>query len=76
MENETKAEIPLVDRMGRQLVTIDWSLGYAWSGKEPLKVGDAVRLPPNWLRPNGFVGEVTSLGSDWHGGFAEVIGRV
>lgn len=59
-----------------QYVTIDDSLAYKWTGREPLKIGDKVRLPGNWT--TGFkdwVGEVTALESNWSGYHVEVLGR-
>jgi len=61
---------------GSQYVTIDNLLAYQWTEKEPLKVGDKVRLPGNYT--TGFdtwIGEVTSLGSTWDGHHRDVIGR-
>lgn len=73
---KTRAKLRHEDHLGRQLVTVDEKLGYAWAGSEPLAVGDKVRLPGNWVRPDGWVGEVTALGSTWEGDFVSILGRV
>lgn len=60
----------------RQFVTINTGMAYKWTGTEPLKIGDKVRLPGNWTTEfQDFVGEVTSLTSDWPGRHVEILGR-
>lgn len=59
-------------RPGYQLVTIDNKLAYAWTGTEPLKIGDKVEVR-SVIFPDGWIGEVTSLGSYWDGHHKEVV---
>jgi hypothetical protein len=63
------------DEHGRRLVTVH-GYGFAWSGTEPLKVGDHVLLPPSAYSPNGWYGHVQHLGSSWPKGHAEVVRRL
>lgn len=58
-----------------QLVTIG-KYAYAWKGDEPLKVGDRVLLPSNWLRTTPFEGVVTALGSTWNGEHATILKKL
>lgn len=72
---EIKENTRFDDGSGRQLVTIDYKLGYAWAGDEPLAAGDKVLLPGNWVHPHAWIGEVTSLGSTWKGDFSQILKR-
>lgn len=49
---------------------------YEWHGQEPLKVGDRVLLPANWVRPDPFVGTVVEIGTEYTGELASVLEKL
>lgn len=49
---------------------------YHWTGEEPLKVGDVVRLPGSYFRPETWQGEVTDTRSDYQGETKAVLSKV
>jgi hypothetical protein len=62
------------------LVVVDGRLTYRWAG-EPLKVGDQVLLPGNWLSEvkyghGPFPGTVTALGSSYQGELSCVLRKI
>ncbi len=73
-EAEERRNFRTHDAAGRQLVTVAGGYTYAWSGEEPLVVGDIVTLPPGYdLHP--WEGAVTGLGSSYSGYVKEIIAR-
>lgn len=60
------------DTAGHQIVRCG-NYAYVWTGRPALKVGDVVRLPPNWLFNEMFDEAVTALGTDYLGALAEVV---
>lgn len=65
----------LEDALGRQLIRLD-AYTYAWNGPEPLRVGDEVWRPPNWIFPMRTRATVTGLGSTYRGEIAEITQKV
>lgn len=63
----------------RQVVEVG-RYAYAWAGPEPLKVGDRVLLPENWLTrmdsPGPFEGTVTQLGTAYTGELSQIIQKL
>lgn len=68
-------ELHFKDEHGRQLVTTDYKLGYAWTGEVPLKVGDWVEVPGNSFNPYNRRVQVTGLGSTYDGHHQQVVER-
>lgn len=72
------SQLRTTDALGRQIVCVG-THAYAWSGEEPLAVGDQVWLPENWLSrvmhgPGHYRGEVTALGTRYAGSLSQIIG--
>lgn len=66
----------LEDERGRQLVTVNGGMAYAWSGAARLKVGEKVWLPGNWTTGHEpFIGIVTRLGSTYRGSHVPITGH-
>jgi hypothetical protein len=65
----------LYDDLGRQIVEVMGHYAYAWEGDPPLKVGEAVVLPPNYVCPVPWTTEITGLGSTYPGVISRVLGR-
>jgi len=68
------------DMDGDQVVSVG-KYAYRWRGRPPLRVGDRVLLPENWLSrkkdgPGHWEGVVTELGSSYSGRIAFVVDRV
>lgn len=64
---------------GHQAVEVD-GYAYLWTGTEPLRVGERVLLPENYVSslkhgPGPFVGVVTGLGTTYTGTLARVLRR-
>ncbi|SNQ46219.1 conserved hypothetical protein [Frankia canadensis] len=68
------------DLDGDQVVEVD-GYAYRWCGRSPLRVGDRVELPENWLSrakngPGTFQGTVTRLGATFQGELSAIVRRV
>jgi hypothetical protein len=68
-----------VTSSGEQVVVVD-GYTYRWGG-EPLKVGDRVLLPANWLSEvkhgkGPFPGTVTAMGSSYDGEMSAIIRKI
>lgn len=64
---------------GDQVVDVG-GYAYRWRGKTPLKAGDRVLLPENWLSkikngPGAIEGVVTALGTTYRGDLQTIIRR-
>ncbi|MEU6925597.1 hypothetical protein [Streptomyces sp. NPDC046631] len=64
---------------GCQVVQVG-KYSYRWRGSDPLKVGDRVHLPENWVSklkvgPGLTVGVVTKLGTTYRGSLSDIVGR-
>ncbi|MFC7592200.1 hypothetical protein ACFQYP_57100 [Nonomuraea antimicrobica] len=64
---------------GDQVVEVG-KYAYRWRGHPPLKVGERVLLPENWVSQMAegrgtFVGEVTRLGATYRGHLSAIVGR-
>lgn len=46
---------------------------YRWRGAEPLKLGDRVQLPGNWVSPDGWEATVTGFGTTYQGSIEAVV---
>lgn len=63
-----------------QIVVVDSGYSYRWGG-EPLKIGDRVMLPANWLSeikngPGPFPGTVTAIGSSYQGELSAIVRKI
>jgi hypothetical protein len=72
-----RANFRTATESGEQIVVVDGRLTYRWAG-EPLKVGDRVLLPENWLSVvkhgrGPFPGTITAIGSSYKGELSAVI---
>lgn len=79
-EAQERKNFRTVTAAGEQLVVVDGRLTYRWAG-EPLKVGDRVLLPGNWLSGvkygrGPFPGTVTALGSSYQGELSSVLRKI
>lgn len=61
-----------MDEEGHQIVQVG-KLAYAWGGKRPLRVGDVVEVPGNWLFPGRRKEPVTNLGTTYDGFLQDVL---
>ena len=64
---------------GHQAVEVD-GYGYLWTGADPLRVGERVWLPENYVSKlkhgsGPFVGVVTALGTTYEGSLSRVLRR-
>lgn len=79
-DTQERKNFRTVTAAGEQLVVVDGRLTYRWAG-EPLKVGDRVLLPGNWLSEvkygrGPFPGTVTALGSSYQGELSSVLRKI
>ncbi len=63
---------------GHQIVVVGTGLSYAWRGPDPLKVGDRIMLPANYVSEfkhgrGPWEDSVVSLGSSYQGALSYVI---
>jgi hypothetical protein len=78
-EAEREKNFRTVTSRGEQVVVVD-GYTYRWGG-EPLKVGDRVLLPANWLSEvkhgkGPFPGTVTAIGSSYDGEMSAIIRKI
>ena len=68
-------EFRLTTAQGHQIVRCG-NYAYAWPGEEPLKVGDRVLLPANWLVNYPSERSVTAFGSSYGGHLSHILRKV
>lgn len=78
-EAEREKNFKTTTSRGEQIVQVD-RYAYRWGG-EPLKVGDRVLLPANWLSEvkhgkGPFPGTVTAIGSSYDGDMSAIIRKI
>lgn len=60
------------DHRGNQIVRVG-EYAYTWDGDVPLKVGDTVMIPGNWLYKQPQQVEITGLGTDYTGPLSAIV---
>jgi hypothetical protein len=74
-EQERKDNFRVMTPDGSQIVEVN-GYAYTWEAEqEPLKMGDEVWLPPNWLIRKKTRGVVTALGTSYTGALSRVLCR-
>lgn len=71
-ERERLLSLRTMDEEGRQIVQVG-KLAYTWSGKRPLRVGDVVEVPGNWLFKGRRTEPVTNLGTTYDGDLQDIL---
>jgi hypothetical protein len=66
-----------VDDAGRTIVQVEFEpagrrYAYAWGGTDTIRIGDAVRVPANWVSTDGGFATVVGVGSEFSGELAVI----
>lgn len=67
-----RRDLRTIDDEGHQIIKIG-NLAYTWDGPRPLRVGDVVTVPGNWMFPQRRTEVVTDLGTTYQGDLQHVI---